>query len=200
MIENTGGHLSVRLRRAAAFAVAASAMLAGGAVHANSANSIVVVPPKDLPELARQSGESMFLYDTIDGRAILYIEQNRGTQLASFDVTDPVHIKSQGSRPLEASGPFDFVAAAGDRAELVRYRQGQGDAILDLHNTPTLKKITDAGVNSQETNRAFDVKQVREEITKADTGTTFVLAENGLSVIRRPDVEWLHQLMLIPPN
>jgi hypothetical protein len=200
MIENAGGNLSARLRRAAGFAVAASAMLTAGAAHANSANSTVLVPPKDLPELARQSGESMFLYDTIDGRAILYIEQNRGAQLASFDVTDPAHIKSEGLRPLDASGAFDFVAPAGDRAELVRYRQGRGDAILDLHNTPTLKKITDGGANPQELNRAFDAKQGREEITKADTGTTFVLAENGLIVIRRPDVEWLHQLMVIPPN
>jgi hypothetical protein len=127
-------------------------------------------------------------------------ERNRGAQLASFDVTDPAHIKSEGLRSLYASGPFDFVAPAGDRAEFVKYRQGLGDAILDLHSTPTLKNITDGVANPQDLTCAADAKQVPEEITKADTGTTFVLAENGLIVIRRPDVEWLHQLMAIPPN
>jgi len=41
---------------------------------------------------------------------------------------------------------------------------------------------------------------VREEVTKTDTGTTFMHAENGLNVIRRPTVEWTHQMMVIPPN
>jgi hypothetical protein len=196
---NALDNVSKRLRHAA-LAIAASGSVAAGAAHANPANSTVLVPPQDLPELARQSGESMFLHDTIDGRSILYIEQNRGAQLASFDVTDPAHIRSEGSRSLDASGPFDFVAPAGDRAEFVRYRQGLGDAILDLHNAPTLKNITDGVANPQDLNRVFDATQVHEEVTKADTGTTFVLTENGLIVIRRPDVEWLHQLMAIPPN
>jgi hypothetical protein len=199
MKANAFDNLSTRLRRTA-MAIAACGSVAAGAAHANPANSTVLVPPQDLPELARQSGESMFLYDTIDGRSILYVEQNRGAQLASFDVTDPAHIKSEGLRSLDASGPFDFVAPAGDRAEFVRYRQGQGDAILDLHNTPTLKKVTDDAVNPLEFTRGIDAKPVPVQITKADTGTTFVLAENGLIVVRRPDVEWLHQVMAISPN
>jgi hypothetical protein len=43
--------------------------------------------------------------------------------------------------------------------------------------------------NTQEGNRVFNVKGVREEITKNNTGTTFLLAEGGLYVIRRPAVE-----------
>jgi hypothetical protein len=41
---------------------------------------------------------------------------------------------------------------------------------------------------------------VRAQATKADTGTTFLLGENGLSVIRRPVLESIHQLIMIAPN
>ena len=36
---------------------------------------------------------------------------------------------------------------------------------------------------------AFDVKRVREEITNEETGTTFLLADDGLYLVRRPSVE-----------
>lgn len=36
----------------------------------------------------------------------------------------------------------------------------------------------------------FDVKEVRAHVTNADTGTTFLLTEKGLFLIRRPAVEW----------
>jgi hypothetical protein len=74
--------------------------MAAGAAHANASDKIVLVPPTDLPALARQAGEAMSLHDTIDGRTL----------------------------------------------------------------------------------------QVRETVTKADTGTTFMLTKNGLYVIRRPTV------------
>jgi hypothetical protein len=41
---------------------------------------------------------------------------------------------------------------------------------------------------------------VREEVTKADTGTTFLLTEKGLYVIRRPAVETVRQILAITPN
>ena len=37
-------------------------------------------------------------------------------------------------------------------------------------------------------------------MTRTDTGTTFMLMEDGLYVTRRPAEEWIHQLMEIPPN
>jgi hypothetical protein len=46
----------------------------------------------------------------------------------------------------------------------------------------------------------FDVKQVSEEISKADTGTTFLLARDGLHLIRRPRVETIHEMEIIPSN
>ena len=148
-----------------------------------------------------------------------------GARLATFDVTDPVHIKGEGAVPLDASGPFDFVSPLGTKAELIRFRQGHQDAVLDLHKEknanlkpiqePTLQgPITRLGddaftvasqaagmqpvrdiqvvetANTQNLSHVFDVKQVREEVTNAGTGTTFLLTENGLYLIRRPAVEW----------
>jgi hypothetical protein len=91
-------------------------MVTAPAVHANPYSNIVVVPPTDLPELARQTGEAMLLRDTIDGRTILYVEQEQGARLAIFDVTDPGHIKGDGSVQLGADGPFDFVSPIGDKS------------------------------------------------------------------------------------
>jgi hypothetical protein len=167
----------------------------------------------------------MLLYGTLDGKTHLYIEQSQGARLSIFDVTDPSHIKDEGSVQLTAPGPFDFVLSLGNQAELVRFRRDQGYAVLDLHKVkgPTLKEVqgltlkgptmplggdgftvtsrADADeqpirdyqvvdtTHTQEGNRVFNVKGVREEITKNNTGTTFLLAEGGLYVIRRPAVE-----------
>jgi len=234
MNKNVVHQLYKRLPRAA-MTIVASGVMAAATVQANPSNNLVLIPPTDLPALARQAGEAMFLHDAIDGRTILYIEQDRGARLAAFDVTDPAHIKAERSVRLDASGPFDFVSPLGQQAELVRFRQGHEDAVLDLPRVrdPQLKtvqglelrgpivglgndgftvtgeaigapsardyKIVDA-VNLREFKSAIDAKQVHAEITKADTGTTFMLTENGLYVIRRPAVESIHQLMMIPPN
>src|ERR1017187_2198285 len=84
----------------------------------------------------------MFLHEANDGRTLLYIERNQGTRLAIFDVTDPSHVKSEGSVHLDAPETFDFVSNLGNRATLVRFRHGHGNAVLDLYNArlPTLKK------------------------------------------------------------
>lgn len=227
MRENTSGKSAGHLRRAA---IIAGAIAAVSAVHANSSNSIIVVPPTELPTLARQSGDGMFLHDANDGRSVLYVEQNQGTELAVFDVTDPGHVKSKGSVPLGASGPFDFVSSLGGEKELIRFRQDQAEAVLDLHRAmlPSLQQIPglysqgaissvgndgftvigDAEPSpkvadsrplrdyqvfdtsgSKSSTPVFEVKQVREELSKQDTGTTFLLAEGGLYLIRRPKAE-----------
>jgi hypothetical protein len=234
MKENVREQLEVRFRRAAV-ALVAIAAVAAGTVHASPPNPVVVVPPTDLPAMARQTGDAMLLHETVDGRIMLYIEQNQGARLATFDVTDPLHIRGEGSVHLDASGPFDFVSPVGNRAELIRFRQGQEDAVLNLPRVgaPKLmaipgltlpRPISVAGNNpftvtrptmdappaqdfgpidtvlSYELNRMFDVKQVRAQMTRTDTGTTFMLTEDGLYVTRRPAVEWIHQLIEIPPN
>jgi hypothetical protein len=151
MKENTNAKCSGSFRQVA-MAIVAMGIVAAPVVHAKPrseampgkrADRIVLVRPTDLPELARQDGEAMLLHETGDGRTLLYIEQTSGIRLAIFDVTDPSHIKGEVSVQLGAPGPFDFVSALGDRAEVVRFRQGQGLAVLDLHKVkvPTMKMV-----------------------------------------------------------
>jgi hypothetical protein len=226
MREITSGKLSNHLRRAA-MAMFASGIVVLPTVHADSSTHIVVVPPTDLPELARQPGDAMFLRHIDDGRTVLYVEQNHGTQLAVFDVSEPRHVRSKGSVQLGAHGPFDFASPLGGQKELVRFRQDQGEAVLDFHKAwlPSLESLNSQGPvsllgddgftvsgqaargprvldpqpthdyqvidtsNSRDPTPVFEVKRVREELTQQDTGTTFLLTEAGLYVIRRPIAE-----------
>lgn len=215
-------HLSKRLRRATGAIVAIAAMTAP-AVHANSSDGILVVPPTDLPELALQTGEAMLLREPTDGRALLYVEQQQGARLAIFNVTDPVHIKVEGSVQLGSSGTFDFMSPIGSTQELIRFRQGGEGAVLDFHKEhPILRaiegltlrgSITPLGndgfivagqdierppardyqvvdtASEPEYHSVFDVKQVHAEVSKADTGTTFLLGDDGLYMVRRPAAE-----------
>jgi hypothetical protein len=206
--------------------------MSGHAAARNRPNKIIVVGPTELPELARVTGEAMVLHATGDGRTLLYVEQNDGARLAIFDVTDPANVKQKGASQLEAPGPFDFVASLGDHAELIRFRDGQGEAVLDLHNVklPTITIVpglkfrrstgrpegdgfvtisdqvgvpSDANpldyqitADSRESDRVYEVKQVRQEITNHETGTTFLLAADGLYLIRRPTVEKEYKFQL----
>jgi len=210
----------IRIARLTLTAAAALTMT-GYAAARNRSSKIVLVKPTELPGLARVTGQAMVLHD--DGRrTLLYVEQNDGARLAIFDVTDPAKIKQKAAPQLDAPGSFDFVASLGDYAELIRFRDGQGEAVLDLHNVklPTITIVSGmkfhrsteglAGdefititslpsdpnsfdyqvtANSRKSNQVYEVKQVRQEITNHETGTTFVLAADGLYVIRRPAVE-----------
>jgi len=132
------------------FTAVAALTLAGHAEARNHpSNKITLVRPADLPELARVPGQAMLLHATGDGRTHLYIEQNHGARMAIFDVADPAHVKEEGSVHVDAPGAFDFVSSLGDYAELVRFRNGQGEAVLNLHKVkvPTLNTIQ--GLDSQ---------------------------------------------------
>jgi hypothetical protein len=233
---HSDSRLSSSLRRAA-IAVVATGAIAAQTVDAHAPSHIVVVQPKDLPQLVRQPGEAMFLHDTIDGRTLLYIEQKGGGQLVILDVTAPAHVTREGAVQLSAGEPFDFVSELGEHQELIRFRQSQTDAVLDFHkaDAPTLKTVqgltargptellgtggftvtspvhanVDATApaardyqvvdtaDSKEPTLVQTVKQVREEITNDETGTTFLLANDGLYLIRRPAQEtakWVREM------
>jgi len=85
----------------------------------------------------------MMLHNTMDGKTCLYIEQNHGARLAVFDVTDPARVKAEGWALVEAPGSFDFVSSLGADAVPVRFRNGQEEAVLNLHKakTPALNMI-----------------------------------------------------------
>jgi hypothetical protein len=151
MRENTNTKFSKCFRQMA-IAIAAVGIAAVPVVHAKplpdamtskQSDKIILVRPMDLPELARQDGEAMLLHETGDGRTLLYIEQKDGARLSVLDVTDPSHVKEEVSAQLGAQGSFDFVSPLGDRAEIVRFRQGQGVAVLDLRKPkiPTMKTV-----------------------------------------------------------
>ena len=224
MREHIGGQLSRNVPRLA-LAIVLAGMSVAPVTYGNPSNEIFLVPPTNLPTLARQGGEAMFLHDTMDGRTLLYVEQHEGAQLAIFDVTDPAHVAGKGSVQLDGAGPFDVVADLGKRGELVRFRGSLGDAVLDLRHIPVLMKVP--GLNTRNStvvladdrsrlagravnaavgrstrdyqvfqsgespsdDRVVEVKQVRQEVTNPDTGTTFLLAENGLYLVRRPALE-----------
>jgi len=223
--------------RGVAIAIVASGAVAAPAAYAKPYSNLIFVSPSELPTIARQGGDAMFLHQTLDGRTLLYVEQGNGSALAVLDVTDPGHVKAQGSVQLGASGAFDFVSALGEHAELIRFRQGQQDAVLDLHKItmPTLKQVpglTARGptmllggdrfmvaaplavdtqpthdyqvvdsANAEQLDRVFNVKQVRQEIADQQTGTTFLLTDTGLYLIRRPAVEaQLEFRQAISPN
>jgi hypothetical protein len=233
---HSDSRLSQGLRRTA-IAIVATGAIAAQTVAAHAGSHIVVVQPKDLPEVVRQPGEALFLHDTIDGKTLLYIEQKLGGQLVILDVTDPAHVTREGSVQLNAPGPFDFISELGERRELIRFRQSQNDAVLDLHkaDAPTLETVpgltaqgptvllgtggftvtsqVDANAaatapaardyqvvdtaDSKEPTLVRTVKQVREDVTNDATGTTFLLANDGLYLIRRPGQEtakWLREM------
>jgi len=225
-----------RSLRWTALAIVATGALAAQTVDAHAGGRIVVVPPKDMPASVRQPGEAMFLHETIGGKALLYVEQKSGGQLVILDVTDPTHVTCEGSVQINAPGPYDFVSALGERTELIRFRQSQTDAVLDLQkaDAPTLETVqgltsrgptellgrggftvtgqVDASADPAPAPRDYQVvdtadskdptlvqtvKQVREEITDAETGTTFLLANDGLYLIRRPlqeTAKWLREM------
>ncbi len=196
--------------------------MTGHVAAKNRPSGVVLVSPTELLELARVTGQAMVLHAAGGGRTFLYVEQNNGARLAIFDVTNLAKIKQEPATQLDVPGSFDFVSSLGDYAELIRFRDGQGEAMLDLHKAqlPTVKVVpglkfhgsterligdgftianqasvqSDANardyqifatVNSREPERVYDVKQVRQGITNDETGTTFLLAADGLYVIRR---------------
>jgi hypothetical protein len=129
--------------------VAVAALTLTGQAEARNHPKIIVMRPADLPELAREPGQAMLLQTTGDGRTHLLIEQGHGARLAIFDVTDPAHVTEEGSAQVDAPGAFDFVSSLGDRAELVRFRNGQGQAVLDLHKVKAPTLIAIQGLDSQ---------------------------------------------------
>ncbi|HEY6765199.1 MAG TPA: hypothetical protein VI386_10525 [Candidatus Sulfotelmatobacter sp.] len=200
----------------------------------SKSQGLIVVQPRDLPEVAQMPGNSLFLHSDGSGETYLYIEQQQGARLTIFDVTDPSKIKLVESITLTVPGAFDFVRPLDGHGELVRFSDNKGVAVLDLHKVkaPSLRMIntlSDSGsteslgetgflmVNEpynyvRATPRDYQVvdislpsepvllatiKEVRHEVVKDDTGTTFLLGSEGLTVVRRTSVEYDYKTHLM---
>jgi hypothetical protein len=97
-----------------------------------SSQDVVIVRPANLPALAQNSGQALYLKRVASTEeTYLYVEQNNGAQLAVFDVTDPGKIRAFAPVALGAAEPFDFVKYLGHDVVLVRYRTSHGYALLD---------------------------------------------------------------------
>ena len=135
----------VRQFATAAFALAMTALpLASQAQLRSKSGEIVVMQQQNLPEAAQVGGNSFFLHATNSGSFYLYVEQQGGARLAVFDVTDPAHVKTVSVTPLQVAGAFDFVRPLDGSAELIRFRDEKGVAVLDLHKAahPTLRMVS----------------------------------------------------------
>lgn len=192
----------------------------------SKSKELIVLQSHDLPELAQTPGNSFFLYQDNEAETYLYVEQQQGARLSVFDVTDPAKIKMISSTALTVPGVFDFVRPLDGHAEMIRFRDNKGVAVLDLRKpkAPTFKMIdalNEPGRTESlgETgflmvNEPYDyvrstprdyqvvdisvpsdpvllvtVKQVKHKVVNSDTGTTFLLGSDGLTVVRRTSVE-----------
>jgi hypothetical protein len=213
--------------------LATTGVRAKAAVRAHS-KTILVESPSQLPVLAENGGEAMYLYDTGDGRTLLYIETQGGRELSALDVTDPAKITAVAQTQLAAKAAFDFVQDVGGRGALIRYRDGSGVALLSftkykhpvLADGPALDRAVDSealgqtgllltsvnlpneSVRETQTYKVLDtsnpsqpgllasIPAVKQRVAKADTGTLFLLNNDGVTVIRRLRVEEEHQIEL----
>src|ERR1700722_6067062 len=185
---------------------------------------LVVEQPADLPEMARIPGQALFLCGAENGETYLYVEQQNGARLAIFDVTDPAKIKTAALVQVTTPGAYDFVRYLNHRTELIRFRESQQFAVIDLREpkSPTLKIVNDDPGRTESVGRtglltinepykyvtgeAHDyrlmdvanpehptplatIKQVKHKVVNEETGTTYLLGSDGLTVVRRPRVE-----------
>jgi hypothetical protein len=204
-----------------------------GSVQANASvrsKAIVVQFPSDLPELAQGRAEAMYLYQTRDAQAILYLETDQGRKLAILDVTDPAHIKAVGQVSIDVPSPFDFVQDLANAVTLIRYRDQSGFAVISFshYKRPVLTaepgylhpanvesygpdgllliSANDAKALSRDpqyeilgiygSSRAVPLAIVQNVIQRVDspqTGTIFLLNDEGITVVRSLAAEREHQ-------
>jgi hypothetical protein len=122
--------------------VSAASTLTASAFEKPKSN-FIVQQLSSKPEFTQNSSQDLLLRADERGTAYLYVEQQQGALLTVFDVTDPQHIKLTAEVPTEAHAAFDFVTPVGAASELVAFRDGSGDAVLDLHKAkaPRLSNV-----------------------------------------------------------
>jgi hypothetical protein len=87
------------------------------------------------PDFAQNTSEDLLLHDDNNGSTYLYVEQQQGSVLTIFDVTNPAHMKLIKTVYTEARGTYNFVSPVGASKELIAYRDGSGTAVLDLRKS-----------------------------------------------------------------
>jgi hypothetical protein len=123
------------------FALAVPAFEASRRIDGN----LVLVPEDKLPPEARVQGDAMTLHLVDLQTLYLYIERNHGHNMAIFDVRNPGKIKFKKLVSINAPAPFDFEGLVAPQSLLIRYRDGSGEAILDLTDAkkPQIRALND---------------------------------------------------------
>jgi len=216
-------------------AALAPTAIAYGEVTSPSKDMVVMQSP-DLPQAARAEGQAMTLRSPGDGRTYLYIEQQQLGRIVVLDVSDPARIRDAGTVNMAAPAAFDFAGSVGGYAELVRFRNSKGLALMNFRNPrqPVLSALggqfeataaEPVGRNGLLLSRVAEtaaagnsvlpaardyqvvdasnpnaplalatVKSVGQELVNEETGTTYLLGSDGLTVVRRPAVELRYRL------
>ena len=122
-------------------AVLAQTISANAVTDMSRSKTIVVQSPSTLAILGAKNSEAMYLQKTGDGRAVLYVESAEGAEFTTLDVTDPARIRRVAETKLDASSAFDFVEPIGNDGVLIRYRDGSGEALINVKhsNHPVLE-------------------------------------------------------------
>jgi hypothetical protein len=187
---------------------------AGASSHTPRTGTIIVSRAA-LPQQAEDPSQDLFLYSNKVGNAYLYLEQRNGAQLSVLDVTEPDDIRLDAVVETGLSKPYTFVEPVGESVELIRFRDGSGDALLNLHKpkAPRISLIQgdvalsaptscltsqssqpetqDVRITGAESAKgAIVVPHVIRQATRKETGTTFLLNDRGLTVVRRLGAEW----------
>jgi hypothetical protein len=97
----------------------------------------------------------MYLYETSDGRTLLYIEVQDGRAVNVLDVTDPAKVDRVSQTEIPAASAYDFVQPVGDRAVLIRYRDGSGIALLNLKHYKRPALVESAAFGKNKTSEAL---------------------------------------------
>jgi hypothetical protein len=127
---------------ATAVLVSAASTLTASAFEKPKSN-FIVQQLSSKPEFTQNSTQDLLLRADEHGTSYLYVEQQQGALLTVFDVTDPQHMKLTAEVPTEAHAAFDFVAPVGATSELIAFRDGSGNAVLDLRKAkaPRLSNV-----------------------------------------------------------
>ena len=97
-----------------------------------SSRTTVIESPDNVSVLRQPNAEAMYLYDTNNGRTILYVEKEGGRGLAALDVTDPEKMREIAEIELPAKSPFEFVREIDQENTLIEYKDGSGSAIINF--------------------------------------------------------------------
>jgi hypothetical protein len=115
----------------------ATAVLMGTVVTSPSAsafsqNGLVIENLPTNSAIDESPAQDLLLRSANDGSTYLYVEQQQGTRLLVFDVTNPEHMSLVTSTSIAVHGAYDFVDPVND-GERIAFRDGSGSALLDLH-------------------------------------------------------------------